>query len=85
LCFIAHLYEANGGTDMEVLACFRPCFLPDTWLCMLISLRTWQDVRSCEEHGAIGPNREMFIYTVDCLSRLFPIEKFFKVKNILAL
>ena len=26
LCFIAHLYEANGGTDMEVLACFRPCF-----------------------------------------------------------
>jgi len=27
LCFIAHLYEANGGTDMEVLACFRPCFL----------------------------------------------------------
>jgi len=27
LCFIAHLYEANGGTDMEVLACFRPGFL----------------------------------------------------------
>jgi len=27
LCFIAHSYEANGGTDMEVLACFRPCFL----------------------------------------------------------
>ena len=26
LCFIAHSYEANGGTDMEVLACFRPCF-----------------------------------------------------------
>jgi len=26
LCFIAHLYEANVGTDMEVLACFRPCF-----------------------------------------------------------
>jgi len=26
LCFIAHLYEANGGTDMEVLACFRPGF-----------------------------------------------------------
>jgi len=26
LCFIAHLYEAKGGTDMEVLACFRPCF-----------------------------------------------------------
>ena len=26
LCFIAHLYEANGGTDMEVLACFRPVF-----------------------------------------------------------
>ena len=26
LCFIAYLYEANGGTDMEVLACFRPCF-----------------------------------------------------------
>jgi len=28
LCFIAYLYEANGGTDMEVLACFRPCFFP---------------------------------------------------------
>ena len=27
LCFIAHSYEANGGTDMEVLACFRPGFL----------------------------------------------------------
>ena len=27
LCFIAHSYEANGGTDMEVLACFRPVFL----------------------------------------------------------
>jgi len=27
LCFIAHLYEANGGTDMEVLACFRTGFL----------------------------------------------------------
>ena len=26
LCFIAHSYEANGGTDMEVLACFRPVF-----------------------------------------------------------
>jgi len=26
LCFTAHLYEANGGTDMEVLACFRPGF-----------------------------------------------------------
>jgi len=26
LCFIAYLYEANGGTDMGVLACFRPCF-----------------------------------------------------------
>ena len=26
LCFIAHSYEANGGTDIEVLACFRPCF-----------------------------------------------------------
>jgi len=26
LCFIAHSYEANGGTDMEVLACFRSCF-----------------------------------------------------------
>ena len=26
LCFIAHSYEANGGTDMEVLACFRPAF-----------------------------------------------------------
>jgi len=26
LRFIAHLYEANGGTDMEVLACFRPGF-----------------------------------------------------------
>jgi len=26
LCFKAHLYEANGGTDMEVLACFRPVF-----------------------------------------------------------
>jgi len=26
LCFIAHLYEANWGTDMEVLACFRPGF-----------------------------------------------------------
>jgi len=27
LCFIAHLYEANWGTDMEVLACIRPGFL----------------------------------------------------------
>jgi len=29
LCFIDHLYEANGGTDMEVFACFRPgfCFI----------------------------------------------------------
>jgi len=27
LCFIAYLYEANGGTDMEVSACFRPGFL----------------------------------------------------------
>ena len=26
LCFIAHSYEAYGGTDMEVLACFRPGF-----------------------------------------------------------
>ena len=26
LCFIAHSCEANGGTDMEVLACFRPGF-----------------------------------------------------------
>jgi len=26
LVFLAHLYEANGGTDMEVLACFRPGF-----------------------------------------------------------
>jgi len=27
-CFIAYSYEANnGGTDMEVLACFRPGFL----------------------------------------------------------
>jgi len=26
LCFIAHLYKANGGTDMEVLGLFRPCF-----------------------------------------------------------
>ena len=26
LCFIAHSYEATGGTDMEVLACFRPGF-----------------------------------------------------------
>jgi len=26
LCFIAHSYEADGGTDMEVLACFRPGF-----------------------------------------------------------
>jgi len=26
LCFIAHLYEAIGGTDMEVLARFRPGF-----------------------------------------------------------
>jgi len=26
LCFIAHSYEANGGTDMEVLACFRSVF-----------------------------------------------------------
>jgi len=35
LCFIAHLYEANGGTDMEVLACFRPGFYcggtPPSW------------------------------------------------------
>jgi len=30
LCFIAHLYEANGGTDMEVLACFRPGFSHST-------------------------------------------------------
>ena len=27
LCFIAHLYKANGGTDMEVLGLFRPCFV----------------------------------------------------------
>jgi len=26
LCFIDHLYEASGGPDMEVLACFRPVF-----------------------------------------------------------
>ena len=26
LCFIAHLYKANGVTDMEVLGLFRPCF-----------------------------------------------------------
>ena len=26
LCFIAFLYEAKEGTDMEVLACFRPCY-----------------------------------------------------------
>jgi len=26
LCFIVHLYEANGGTDMEVLAFIRPGF-----------------------------------------------------------
>jgi len=26
LYFIAHSYEANGGTDMEVLACIRPGF-----------------------------------------------------------
>jgi len=26
LFLLAHLYEANGGTDMEVLACFRPVF-----------------------------------------------------------
>jgi len=26
LCLTAHPYEANGGTDMEVLACFRPVF-----------------------------------------------------------
>jgi len=32
LCFIAHLYEANGGTDMEVLACFRPGFSGKTGL-----------------------------------------------------
>jgi len=25
-CFLAHSYEANGGTDMEVWACFRPGF-----------------------------------------------------------
>jgi len=24
LCFIAHSFEANEGTDMDVLACFRP-------------------------------------------------------------
>jgi len=29
LCFIAHLYKANGGTDMEVLGLFRPCFSPE--------------------------------------------------------
>ena len=27
LCFIAHSYEANERTDMEVLACFRPGFI----------------------------------------------------------
>jgi len=27
LCFIAHSFEADGGTDTEVLACFRPDFL----------------------------------------------------------
>jgi len=26
LCFIAYSYEANGGTYLEVLACFRPDF-----------------------------------------------------------
>jgi len=26
LCFIVHSNEANGGTDMKVLACFRPGF-----------------------------------------------------------
>jgi len=26
-CVLAHSYKANGGTDMEVLACFRPGFL----------------------------------------------------------
>jgi len=30
LCFIAHLYKANGGTDMEVLGLFRPCFFKGT-------------------------------------------------------
>jgi len=31
LCFIAHLYETNGGTDMEVLACFRPVFFQSAY------------------------------------------------------
>jgi len=30
LCYIAHSFEANVGTDMEVLACFRPFFFVDT-------------------------------------------------------
>jgi len=34
-CFIAHFYEADGGTDMEVLASFRPVFL---FVFFLISL-----------------------------------------------
>ena len=32
LCFTAHSYEANWGTDMEVLACFRPGFLMRTMI-----------------------------------------------------
>jgi len=39
LCFIAHLYDANGGTDMEVLACFRPGFL------------RWAYVQPCHSKG----------------------------------
>jgi len=34
LFFIAHSYEANGGTDMEVLACFRPVFFFCCFFCV---------------------------------------------------
>jgi len=42
LCFIAHSFEANGGTDMEVLACFRPV-LSSSDVARVISLQMCQE------------------------------------------
>jgi len=36
LRFIAYSYEANGETDMEVLACFRPGF-------EIVTILNWKD------------------------------------------
>jgi len=47
LCFIAYLYEANGGTDMEVLACFRPGFFSSTTIKKRLS-SYWQSVHNSD-------------------------------------